>query len=390
LKNNKTYIYIFIITIIIFIVGELLSPKEIDWKLSYSKNDKIPYGCYILQEQLEQLLDKDSLITNNLSLYEFFNINRPIKTNFIFINSTFSVSDLELDKILKYAKIGNDVFIGAGAFSQNICDSLKFEVNYSFSMRDSLYLYFTNPLLNNKYYLYKKAFENNCFISFDTLNSSILGINDSEELNFLKIKYGNGNFYINLESLAFTNYNILIDNNYEYTFKSLSYLEKRKTYWDEYYKPGNSVNSSPLNVILKSKSFKAGYFIALAGLILYLLFMGKRNQRIIPIITPLANTSLEFTEIIARLYLHRRNHKDIALKKYKYFLEFLRNKFNIKINDNSEIDVFYISLKTNVDKETLEQLFELENYIYKAHSINEDLLYKFNLIIEDFYRKCLN
>jgi len=371
-----------------FIVAEYFAPEEINWDMSFSKNDKIPFGSYILFHILQKQFSDDYFIVNDKSLYEFFEINQPLNTNFIFCTYSFLISETELDKILKYVKIGNNVFLSASEFSQNITDSLKFKTSYNFYSEDSIYLKLVNPSLYSGNYMYKKAFEDNFFYEFDTLNTMVLGKNNSDEVNFIKVKYGNGNFFINIEPLAFTNYNLLVDKNYEYSFKALSYLDLQKTYWDEFYKPGNVVNSSPLVIIFKSRSFKTGYYLALISLMLYFIFMGKRKQRVIPIINPLANTSLEFTEIIARLYLHKKNHKDIALKRFKYFLEFLRAKYGLKVNEQIVIDAKLIANKTGTEINIVEKIFSMKIMLDNETSISEDFLYQFNKAIEDFYSGC--
>lgn len=387
MKKNKIYIILFVIILILFVLGELLIPKEVDWSLSFSEDDKIPFGCYILHKEYKEIVEKENFENNNLSLYEFFDINHPLNSNFIFIDYSFQLSDIELDKILKYTKIGNDVFIAAANFSKNIQDSLSFNTKFDYFVEDSIYLKFSNRKINENHYIYKKAFDNNSFSKIDTLNTYVLGKNNSDKINFIKIKYGKGNFFINLEPLAFTNYNILKNNNYEYTFSALSYLKNKKTFWDEYYKPNKIVNSSPFVILLKNKSLKKAYYLALFGLFLYLLFMGKRQQRIIPVIQPLPNTSLEFTEIIARLYLHKKNHKDIALKRFKYLLEFLRTKFSLNISEVKTPEFVLIANRTNIKQDDLRKVFSIKDYIEKADSISEQMLFNFNSLIENIYKQ---
>ena len=58
-------------------------------------------------------------------------------------------------------------------------------------------------------------------------------------VNFLRIKYGEGNFFLNTVPLAFTNYHLLNSDNNEYVYKALSHLPVQQTFWDDYYKDGN-------------------------------------------------------------------------------------------------------------------------------------------------------
>ena len=36
------------LTVGVFVAVELLTPKPVDWSMSFSRRDRIPYGAYIL------------------------------------------------------------------------------------------------------------------------------------------------------------------------------------------------------------------------------------------------------------------------------------------------------------------------------------------------------
>jgi hypothetical protein len=75
----KSYKFVLpvIIVALIFLLFKLFTPELTNWNQSFSKNDKIPYGSYILYENLNQLLQptrhkfcfKSSQL-NQLSLFE--------------------------------------------------------------------------------------------------------------------------------------------------------------------------------------------------------------------------------------------------------------------------------------------------------------------------------
>ena len=52
-----------------------------------------------------------------------------------------------------------------------------------------------------------------------------------------------------------------------------------------------------------------------------MIFNAKRRQRVVPIINPLPNTTLDFTKTIGNLYYQEGNHQNIVDKKIIYFLE---------------------------------------------------------------------
>ena len=70
------------------------------------------------------------------------------------------------------------------------------------------------------------------------------------------------------------------------------------------------------------------YYLVLIGLLFYALFAGKRTQRVIPVVEPPRNTSLEFAQTVGRLYFQQGDHDNLARKKIQYFLAGLRERYH--------------------------------------------------------------
>ncbi|MFZ2863917.1 MAG: hypothetical protein WA440_04120, partial [Ignavibacteriaceae bacterium] len=99
----KTYKFILpvIIVAIIFLIVKIFTPEPTDWKQSYSKNDKIPYGSYILYEQLNQLFPGKNIESTNLPFYNI-SIQREIKEkNIIIICNYFNPDELDTRVLLE-------------------------------------------------------------------------------------------------------------------------------------------------------------------------------------------------------------------------------------------------------------------------------------------------
>ncbi len=288
--------------------------------------------------------------------------------------------------MIKFAEKGNNIFIAARGYSNDFANILDFktELGYYFT-KDLSILNFENKKIDRKNgYLYKKAFEHSYFSSFDTTKTVVLGKINNNDVNYIKIPCGKGYFFINTQPVAFTNYALLNEDNSEYAYKALSYLPSDgDVIWDEFYKPYNAEAESPLRYVFNSLGLKTAYI----SVLMYMLFTAKRRQRIIPIITPLKNTSLNFIETIAVLYYHKKNHKDIALKKYNYFLETLRSKYYINTDKPEELDYKLTSEKTGKPVKLIKNIFKTVIKIQKTRSINEKELELFNNYIEDFYKK---
>jgi hypothetical protein len=215
--------------------------------------------------------------------------------------------------------------------------------------------------------------------------AQVLGTNDDDKVNFLRIKYGEGNFLLNTVPLAFTNYHLLNSKNNDYVYKALSHLPVQKTFWDDYYKDGNKYTTSMLQYVLWQQALKWAYFIILVSVFLFILFYGRRKQRIIPVIPPLANTTVEFVKTVGSLYYQQKDYKNIAEKKISYLLDYIRNKYLIRTGEFDEDTVKKISEKSLIPYRKLKSLLnEIQKIKFNLNISEEDLI-NLNYQIEKFY-----
>lgn len=387
MRNLKFIIPVTIVFVVLVII-KMFTPEPTDWSPSYSKNDKIPFGSYILYNQLSDLFPNKKIESTNLPFYNITNEKKIENKNIVIICNQFDPDELDAKILKKLLVNGNDVFVAANSIGKFIADSIKLSTNYSFfGGFDSAYINFSNPLLKRTDdYKFTKGNYNHYFASFDTSKVVVLGTNDIGFANFLKVIIGKGNLYIHSVPNIFTNYNLLKAER-EYIFKCFSYLNIRDVIWDEYYKEVNKYQSTPIRYILSQPSLKWAYFTLIISLILFVIFRGRRNQRIIPIIKPLSNTTLEFVETVGNLYFRQSNHKNIADKKITYFLDFLRIKYSLKtLHLNDEL-AKQLSEKSAIEVIELRKLFKLLNLVSVSTSIKKETLLELNNQIENFYTK---
>lgn len=396
MKKRHIHIAIFILLIVVLILVEYMKPIPVNWHPTFARRNKIPYGTYVLYDLLPDIFPSQDIEENRLSLYEFFLYKDSGNYNFIFINYNFHPDIIDTKQLLNTVSEGSSVFIAANNINRELADTLNITTDYeNFSLvkgisSDSARLIFVNPnLASDTGYIYDKAFYAHFFTSFDTAAATVLGKTGTDKINYIKTDFGKGSFYINLAPYTFTNYTMLSRTNAGYAFKALSYLPKQEVIWDEFYKPGGGRSSTPIRYILKNKALKIAYWLLITGLLLYIIFTAKRGQRIIPIITPLKNTLLEFTETVGRLYYHGRDHKDIMLKRYTYFLEYLRSKYFIHIKEINNENYGKIAEKTGVSLPTVKKLGKSYAFLKSRERIAEENLLNFNKTLEDFYKECV-
>ncbi len=322
--------------------------------------------------------------------------------NYIIINSSFSPGETDAKALLDFVQKGNCVFVSAQEITGILADSLKIntKIDYyeqDFSKKDlesnlkkdSIYLTLLNENLttHTKKYWYRDGTVTGYFSSFDTATTIVLGKNSNDQASFIRVQFGTGVFLISTTPLAFTNYNMLLEDNAEFISASLSYLPVRDTYWDEYYKNYREVDSDSLRFIKSQPPLYWAYYVALFSVIAYIVFEAKRRQRIIPITDPPRNTTVEFVSTIGRLYFQNGNHKDIASKKIYYFLEYIRAKFYVTTNIFDKEFIDKITERSGIEQTKVIQLFALIQNFQKANSINQVDLMELNKRIEEFRTK---
>lgn len=387
-KKDLKYVLPLLITLIILTIIKIVEPQEIDWTKSFAKKDKIPYGGFIISDIAAELFPESEFEIKEFPIYNILKDNYYYKTNYIFINNYFSPDRLDVEYLLDYVSSGNNVFISAFGIYGSLADSLKILTYDEFFSQDSVNINFTlNDLKTETGFSFFRGNFKNYFSEYDTSMVPVLGKNEFGNVNFLRIKYGEGNFFLNTVPLAFTNYHLLNSGNNEYVYKALSHLPDQKTFWDDYYKDGNKYTASTLQYILSQESLTWAYYIILASAFLFIFFYGRRKQRIIPVIPPLKNTTVEFVETVGNLYYQQKDYKDIAEKKISFFLDYIRTKYFIKTTNIDEETIRKISEKSSMPEGKINSIFRNISKVRRSPGISEDELININYQIEKFYER---
>ncbi len=398
-KGSNKY-YLLLLLMFALLVGvEYNAPKKVEWKRTYAKDDKIPFGCNAFYRLLEEDIFKGKIKKQKQTPFNVLIDSDEKKSAYIFINSTISVSKLDSKYLMEFVKAGNDVFMAAGNFYGNaIADTFRIHTSqgyYDYYMGDTASTYclnFCNPdLKNKKDYVYKKGFEASYFESFDTANVTVLATATANDTMkpipvFLRASMGAGNFYFLSVPDVFSNYFVVNDSARFFAYKTLSYLNADKIWWDEYFKGSGVKSGSPLQFIFGSDSLYAAYLLTLISLIVFMIFAMKRRQRAIAVVEPLPNATLQFVEVVGSVYYNTKNHKIIAEEKINSFYEFLRNKFLVSSRRADEETMLRISKLSTIPLEDIKKLFLHIGVVWRQGSITEKELIDLNSSIENFYK----
>jgi hypothetical protein len=115
-----------------------------------------------------------------------------------------------------------------------------------------------------------------------------------------------------------------------------------------------------------------------------MVFEAKRKQRIIPVIKPLANSTLEFVSTIGNLYYQRGDHKNIAEKKIQFFFEYIHSHYRIPVMQRDDTFINTLIKKTGMEPSTCRQLVLLINQIAGSEKISKDELIALSALLDKF------
>jgi hypothetical protein len=361
------------------------------------RKDKLPYGTYIAYESLPYLFPKAEITVNRNDISSLS--QKEGKKALIFIGHRAEADPSEINALLNFVGNGNHVFISAFSFGDTLLKALDIKMRsdaFGFP-KDSLRLSVYQPVTNDSLSYAYPGFGNGGWAdTLDTKYATVLGRDQKGRPNLVKFSYkGGGSLLVHFAPFAFTNYFLLHKDNKAYYDNVLSYIPEtvNEVIWDESFRYSARKGFSTLNYILGSKnpagqsSLSWALWLLLILFLLIYFFESKRRQRIVSVIAPLRNTSLDFVTTIGRLYYQRRDNQNLALKMSTHFQDYIRTKYNIPVHLSDPAFVERLSYRTGMDKQYLQELAQDILRVQQGATMSDAELLHMNQKLEEFYKQ---
>jgi len=368
----------------------------------YGYKDKEPMGGYVAYHYINSLFNNGVTDVINKSFSKLrYEINYD-KSLYIIVAKAVIISRDDLESMMSYVSNGNTLFISAEYIDEKLIDTLGTKISFDFSTffaqseyemekKDTWLSLAQEPAANKqKYGFFFVPFDNRV-ISYDSSTTQELGYNEMHRSNFIAIDHGRGKFILHTAPAAFSNYFLLTGNNKEYLEKSFSYFkpETSSVYWDNYYRlrKGTDENFSIVNFFKKHPPLYYAFLLTLAALLIFIAFAGKRRQRLVPEKIPNTNTTVSYTETIGRLYLQKKDNRNIALKMFTYFLEHVRNNYYLNTQSLNNEFSEALSRKSGVPEEKVKHLLQLMDDTDRSDNISDIRLLELHNLIQEYFKK---
>lgn len=388
-KAIRNYLILLSVVVIVMSLTVFSSAdRRVDWGLTYDANSKQPYGLYIFGEQLNHFFSKE-VYKISYTPYEYLRRNHQ-KSNQNYIFTTKGIDEVSLKKILSDVKAGSQALFLEK--DKGLMDSLKIEVDYEHTLKE-ISLQLNSNSYNRKIYLHPEEtyLRVNYFTQLDKERDKVLGYvfySDGEEMrkkiNFVEVPYGKGKFFLYLgPPIAFTNYFLKKSQEVRsYAATVLSYLpQDRPTVW---FVPSTQ-GEDALSFIMSQPQLRMAWRLMILGFLLYLLFKGKRQQRIIPVIEKPKNTTVEFAQSISSLYYQERDATDMVQKKITYFLDQVRQRYYLDTQQINEDFATKLYNKSGKDKDLVQQIVSAIIHFEQTQQAQEETLLQLDKWIDEFW-----
>lgn len=367
-------------------------PQRFNWFVTLYQKDKNPFGTFVLKSLMDKSWDSEVLVSNK-TMYELDDIQDE---NLLILCEQLELANADKESLLSQVSDGKTAIISMHQLDSIFGDTLGVKLNslsFTFYLdkvwgEDSLGMKFhALPHDTSKIYWLPEQLLPQYFVDYNSENTKIVAINSNDKPILLDIRFGQGNILLSSTPLVFTNFSMLKSDNYGFVEALLSRLQPGNLHWAEYYQMGRMEAQTPLRYVLSEPSLKWALYMLMITILISMIFEVKRKQRVIPIIVPLKNETLDFVKTIARLYYQKKDHKDLAVKKMLHFTDHLKRKLHIDTKDEVDEIIKKVAAKTNNPQEDVNVLFEQMNQVSNSSYISSGelklLLNRIEKVIKD-------
>lgn len=413
MKLSKTIWNTWLLLLIIIITGvachdDVNKRPPLVMKPSFSITDKNPLGLYVAHRLMQAAFSDLKMTNNNKSFYDYFYNSRYTEYNstrnkdiFAIITKQFYPNEKDVYAMADFVREGNTLLVAANQFDWTFLEkfhlttidlpSLQEQIAYMDDMEETgIAMKDSNTLNSEPYHFFFYPLKGEVYRS-DRFLSKIITVDTYNHLSSGTIfKYGSGRIMVVSNATALTNYFLLTKNNYQYLLHLLSYLpdHSENIIWDNYYNKKttreNDDSFSSFQELMKYPAMRWAFWLTILGGILLIIMGLIRRQRVIPVLKPNINSSVEFAETVARLYLLKKDNKNIAAKMITYFLEHIRSKYYINTSVLNNEFVQLLAAKSGVAMEKAELLIKTIDQIQTQKTVSDHLLLNLNGQLQQF------
>ena len=391
MKRNVLIIMIgvTVLFVVLFLLPSQKKPRELDWTPSYGINEKNPMGLYVFNKELNKLFKNKKIRKVNGSPTDFLNKMIYGEQNapdaFISISDHVSWDDATSREMLNAIHEGMNGFISCHYFSAGWLEILPLSGGYVSPDKDFATLsvdstkFKINSNIQLEHFARSAKPDGMSYVRLGDIETKI----DKIKPNFIEISYGKGKLLLHFAPAVFTNYYLVKSNAQSYAEAVMSKVPGKDIVWFTNETEQEGISSAPLSFILSKEALRNAFFMILAGVLLFIIFNAKRKQRIVAIIPPVKNTSVDFVKTIGNLYFQEVDSGELMKMRLTFLKEKLWSEYNISLEVKDQELIDRISSKTGKSPDLVSELVAVLRQKYPTASKEE--LTKLDILIHKIF-----
>jgi hypothetical protein len=413
MKNSRLLsVFIIVLAIVLLVVFWLInSDNSFRWDETYRFQDEQPYDLKLVHKHLISELGDDNFDVLTKGLKEEV---LPLQGAYVFIGAQAYYEEYETKTLVDWVAKGNTAFFAVKSLDPSIIASFFDTLTCPPILQgNTAYLYDTlvnvsllHPALSKLQgefkYIGKEGpdrYDFGCFDGRIFCNNSVyqpIGLSNKQYVNYIRIPHGKGQILVHCSPIMFTNYYMTSRSEAAYIQGVLSHINADEILWDEYHRyphqeynfEGSEQGTTPLEFVLENRSLRWAFYLILSLALIYLIAATRRQQRIIKLIEPLRNSTLEFVQAIGRLYFLQRNHPKLIQLQMRYFLHFIRERYRVKARTPDLIQLDVLSQRSSVSKEQIMAIIDEYERLKSYVKLSDEEAINFYKLLNKFYKTC--
>lgn len=376
MKPNRWFVVSIVVFLVLLFILEMQLPKNFSWTPTFRHTDKQPFGSCLFDSLLSSTMPKGYTVTDS-SLYQLAKDSLQPR-GILVVADEMNLIPAEVNAIFSMANNGSHVMLVAHGVGDFMCNKLGIRIwgyGNSFDLQNFVkynkeresfeWVSEENGYKPRRFMVFKPLITRKFNFETDSLDNVIRPCLDQQATlrhDAVSATFRQGKGYITFCSLPllFSNYGIVDQDNATFSLRLLTLMKDLPVVRTEAYCPQTSdeVQQSPLRYAISQPPLRWALYTLMVGALLFLIFEGRRRQRVIPIEKAPENHSLEFIHLVGSLYYHSRERRSLVVRKWTYFAEELRRNIHLDVTDASEDDVTLPTLArlTTIDEQEIRTL----------------------------------
>ena len=409
--------------VVVLLLVYFAQQRGTDWTPRLDTGLERPYDTGLFYARAAQRFDTETPARERLD--DLLSDSTHRRSAYAFVGQSIFYDSTTLQHLLRYASAGNTVLLSVKSMPQDLMWELLYEEcadtywnDFSTYRDTAVTLTLRHPELQQRTTRGKHLFAPEGYRKYawnyiepyffcDEVGMTALGQMDSAYINFARLDYGSGRFYLHTTPLVLSNYALLDSSAQSYADALLAHLsvhadhlildevngvseafnqQRNNRINDSWNPPSGLSNDTPLRFILDQPPLAWAWYLLIGSGLLYVLFRAKRRQRVIPVVETNRNTSMEYIKTVGQLYFQREHHKKLIQQQMRLLLRHLRDRYHLATHKLDDAFIREAAARSGVAETHVRRTFDMYDRIERSGIVTDNTLVDFHRLVNHFYR----